>query len=154
MSDSETEQAPDSTSLLDQPEGHDWFLVYLIWLAEHSVESGVILAIGGSLLSGSLVSGRRFIDSVTAGLEQGIFTGMSDSADAELLRKTMIDSIAGFKDVYPHEGIPDLSNFKPTYVHLINARLITGSGPAIPANGFAWRGKIKDIAGISPGQIT
>lgn len=136
---SDTQNEP---SFFDQPEGTDWLAAYVIYLAEqHETEFGVTLTIGGSIVSGTVISGRKFIDGSVERMTSG----------HEVKEGTIASEFQSFRNLYMYPDEIDLANFKPRYIHLRDARYFSGPNHPIPAEGMLWRGKLSSVDGFSLG---
>jgi hypothetical protein len=57
----------DETRAGDPPHDYDWFLFQLVeWANQFDIEQGITLAVGGAMISGQLISGRRYFEEVAA----------------------------------------------------------------------------------------
>jgi hypothetical protein len=91
----------------------------------------ITLLVGGFLVSGELVSGKRFF--------------------AEALK---LDEIGKrlFPDVKEDEEPP--ASALTSYIHLRNARVFHPAGPAVPANEAIWfRVRLAEVAGFTIGFL-
>lgn len=124
----------------------DWFLQKLVSLANVSpLEFGITLFTEGLIVSGQLVSGKKYF-STFASEFSGAYPG-DDESKANI--KAAFESNAS---VYDHE--PDAEVPPPQFIHLINARCFSHSGASLPNNhGVAWRGKINAVSGFNLGQL-
>jgi hypothetical protein len=124
--------------------------IHLVGLAnEFDVEQGITLAVGGAMISGQLISGKRYFEELAA------FT-MSATADSEEVKAAIAKSIKACTVIYDKpEGVPpdDYIAPPPTYIHLRNALWIYPDGKALPTNrGVLWRGKLAAVDGFCLGQ--
>jgi hypothetical protein len=141
-------------NLFNQPEGVDWFLSYLIWLADgFSLEQGITLTVGGSMLTGALISGRTYFEELGT-LLKGIAQIHANDLDAgRSILDTLTKSYSQFSQVYekPEAGGPYPFR-KTAYIHLRNARIVKPEG-IVPTPGSLWRGKLSDVAGFMLGEL-
>ena len=127
----------------------DYFLQSLVGLANDGLEIGITLTVGGFLVSGILVSGKRYFNDNLAG--PGFADHMGESAE------TIRDYFRSFGSIYDDatntpEGAP---RPLPTFLHLYNARFFHNSGKPIPANRpIWWRGRISEIQGFTIGSLS
>lgn len=127
----------DQSTQARKEEKGDWLLrAWISTISGNGVGFSVVLTTGAGIITGTLISEIRYLDSLTAAM-----------ADSWGERGEM------FRDLFA--PIRDLDRQLPIkYVHLEGAKLITLQG-AIPvgANGL-WRGDLDAIIGHSLGQIT
>ncbi|WP_327211525.1 hypothetical protein [Rhizobium ruizarguesonis] len=134
-------------SLTWQPEGADFLLVWLVFLAEHGVSQDVTLNVGGSLVSGTIIKGAEYLDELAATYSSAESNGPRDTLDG------LARSVEEFKPLYNTEGL-DLSNFKPHYIHLKSAFVLQASDSKLPTdNGFLWRGRLSAVDAFSLGRL-
>ena len=56
-------QQPEAArTILDQQDGVDWLLAWIIGFAEQGLEMGVTLNVGGVLITGNLIGGRKYFE--------------------------------------------------------------------------------------------
>ena len=127
----------------------DYFLQSLVGLANDGLEIGLTLTVGGFLVSGVLVSGKKYFNDNLAG--PGFADQMGESAE------TIRDYFRSFGSIYDEipntpEGAP---RPLPTFIHLYNARFFHNSGKPIPANQpIWWRGRVSEIQGFTIGPLS
>lgn len=118
----------------------DHFLQSLVSLANTGIEMDITLTVGGFLVSGVLVSGKRFFDEKLAGSTIG---GNVDESLADTFR----NYFRSFGKIYDEAQTEDLP--LPSFIHLRDARFFHNSGTPIPSNGGVWwRGRISQIQGF------
>lgn len=122
----------------------DWHLQKLVALANESgLEMGLTLVLGGSVVSGTLISGRKYFEAF--GKE---FADAWNGADPERLR----ESFASHGEIYDYEDADNVP--LPQYLHLQGAR-VHFPGGNIPSNrGVLWRGKINAVSGFCLGSLS
>jgi hypothetical protein len=125
----------------------DWLLQRFVRLinATSKGEMGVTLLIGGSLISGQLISGRAYIGALAEQfVERLVDPGVGESM-GEFVR------MAGSVYLGSQDGsVPD-----PVFIHLRDAKVFHPSGHSIPTNeGVLWRGRISHIEGFFFGQMS
>jgi hypothetical protein len=148
--------APDTTGDDGEPDKialspeHDWFLAQLVgWANEFGIEQGITLAVGGAVISGQLISGKRFFE------ELATFVMSSGGNATDELKKALAESIKQWTVIYnqPEGTADDSAPPVPTYIHLRNALWIYPDGRFLPANhGVLWRGKLAAIDGFCLGE--
>lgn len=120
----------------------DAFLELLIIRIENAEENGdedeslnLTLNVGGSLISGTLISRKRFVQSVPA-------------------IKTIVDAVEA-KQPPQGAGGPSPRSAGRYFVHLKDARFFHPGGTAVPVqgNGVYWRGRLSCVDGFTIGGI-
>ena len=137
-------------SIFNQPDGTDWFLAWLISLANsYGLEQGITLSVGGASVTGLLISGRDYFTEIGAVIAQGNFHGA-----AETLRPVLAQAYSQWSGVYPKidTGQPEAIE-QSTYIHLRRARIITPDGNEMPPAGGLWRGKLSAVEGFMLGEL-
>ena len=126
----------------------DWYLLHLVSLAnENGLEFGLTLTVGGSIVSGTLISGKKYFETFASDLSSA-WPGDEDAK--EIIRS----SFAGWSAIYNRKKEDDDDRPPPQYIHLSNARVHTPQG-SLPTNtGVLWRGKINAVSGFSLGSFT
>jgi hypothetical protein len=137
-------------SIFNQPDGTDWFLAWLISLANgYGLEQGITLSVGGASVTGLLISGRDYFTEIGSVIEQGNFHGA-----AETLRPVLALAYSQWSQVYPKI---DTGHAEPiersTYIHLRRARIVTSDGKEMPPAGGLWRGKLSAVEGFMLGEL-
>lgn len=143
MSDIE-QQTPDRQTYADP----DWFLQILVKMAnQNGVEMGITLQVGGVLVSGQLVSGKKYFE----GFADDFSGAMSDPEEAQGVR----NAFAKFGSGYGKEEDESAPQFEPTFIHLKDARVFHPGGTAVPGNrGVWWRGRLSEVAGFVLGSLS
>lgn len=145
MSDSASE-TPNEIKPAKRPTGIDPFLQSLVHHADYDgFEFGITLSVGGILVSGMLVSGRKFFENF--GEKFG-----SAFEDAEV-RKSLASSFSEWGVLYdPQE---DGTRRESTYLHIKDVAFFTTNSQPIPSDaGSWWRGRISEVDGFLLGNLT
>lgn len=125
----------------------DWLLRRFVRLINSTAagEMGVTLLIGGSLISGHLISGRAYVEALAEQFVERLVDPSVGESMGEFVR------MAGSVYLESQEGsVPD-----PVFIHLRDAKLFHPSGHSIPTNeGVLWRGRISHIDGFFFGQMS
>ncbi len=125
----------------------DLMLEQLVIAANYGHEFPVTLLTGGMLVSGRVVSGRRFV--------QHLLDDVVSKVPNDDVRGQLTEAFSGHLDLYPASGDP-VEGKITTFIHLSDARffLPAGSQP-IPwgKDGVFWRGKIAAVDGFSFGIL-
>ena len=138
--------------IFDQPEGTDWFLAWLIGLAnDHGIEQGITLTIGGMSLTGQLISGHSYFKEIGERISRANFQGGPETS--ETLRSALVLGYSQWCLLYPEAGAPT-NQEKPqaSYIHLRDAKVVTPDGQVMPTTGALWRGKLSAVSGYMLGQ--
>ncbi|HHA2418605.1 TPA: hypothetical protein ACOEBG_000847 [Stenotrophomonas maltophilia] len=147
-SDQQQDQQPAST---EKTSGRqlDYMLQDLVQLANMGFGFGVTLCIGGSLVSGTVVSGRKYVQSI---LDKTIGEGVKEGP----LRDALTKRFSGYLDLYPESNTPiDESTPLPVFIHLSGAKFYSpGNSLSTPADGVIWRGLISDVSGFNFGTLS
>ena len=131
----------------------DTFLQEVVRFANLGLGIGVTLVAEGALISGTLIGGKQYFESLGKAVSGGTATGFGDEFD---VLKTLGDSFAtrALRYVRPDDAGDEWELPDPAYVHLENARLYSPGGEPIPSGkGMLWRGKINAISGFSIGSF-
>ncbi|RQZ14056.1 gas vesicle protein [Burkholderia sp. Bp9031] len=127
---------------IDRPPPIDWTLKFLVDLANnHGVEMGVILTIGGSVVTGTLIGGKKYFEE----LADKVGNAWPGSAEVkEEMRKVFAQPAS----LYENGGPPSAS-----YIHLKDAKFVQPTA-VFPAHGILWRGRLSEVSGFSIGSLT
>ncbi|WP_310707563.1 hypothetical protein, partial [Burkholderia multivorans] len=106
------------------------------------------LFVGGLLVSGQLVGGKKFFEGFGAAFG-GAFSKPETAAEIR-------QNFAKFGDMYVTEdGSYKEDMESPHYIHLQDARSFHPSGAPIPGNGGVWwRGRIREVDGFNLGSLS
>lgn len=149
--DNPIDQVPART-IFDQKEGVDWFLAWIIDLAERGIELGVTLSVEGLLISGNLIGGRKYFEALGDSIRKANF-GAAVEADSEF-QTNMANNFAGWKEIYPKsEDIGSDHVPNPSFIHLEHAQIVLGNTPVTSNVGALWRGKLSSVSGFTLGTI-
>lgn len=118
-------------------------------MANDGVETGVTLMVGGLLITGFLVSGRRYFNEY---LVSSISMTPDPDGSGAAAMKLFYES---FGAVYSEERLADENRLPPSFVHLWKATIMHPSGSSIPTEGTMWwRGRISEVQGFIMGTMT
>lgn len=148
-SDDQTEEP----SIFDQPQGTDWFLAYLIRFADdYQIEQGISLIIGGTFISGTLISGRRYFEELGKQIASANVTGTSEGG---VLAETLATAYSQWKEIYPDPASEDKTLQPKTYIHLKNARVFAPNAAPMPSGaGMVLRLKLDAVDGFTLGEFS
>jgi len=138
-------EATTEQNIFEQNEGVDWILAWLVGLAERGLEISITLTVGGKLISGHIIGGRKFFDGL-AELTKGA------SANEAGYQEVMAENFLSWQEVYPKsEDIPKDHVPHPAFIHLSNANVQLGNN-FVKAN--FWRGKLTSVDGFMIGAMS
>lgn len=129
----------------------DWFLQSTIeTIINSGVEMGITLIVGGTIVSGTLIDGRKFFielgDALTA-----------DSKSAGDSYETLGTGWKEFAALYdkPENAPEDWSPPSAGFIHLRDARYhAPGQNPLPTHKGVLWRGKLSSVDGFNIGSLS
>ena len=121
----------------------DWWLQELMSLADSlQIEFGITLNVEGLVVSGLLVSGRKYFEAFA----QEFATSLP--CDSEETEEYIREKFAGNADIYDTDD-----EDPPNFIHLTNCKFF-GQGGLIPSNnGVLWRGRIETVSGFNLGVL-
>jgi len=122
----------------------DWFIQNVVHMATHGVEMGVTLTLGGCIVSGTLISGKKYFDA----MKDQILESVEDEPTRDMMLG-FIEANSSHYDKDPSDCEPKSNG----YIHIKDAKLIDSSGSSVPDTGMLWRGKISQVVGITIGSI-
>ena len=144
-----SEEAGDQPNPFDQHPGVDWLLARLVNFAELDLSISVTLTVGGLIISGNVISGRKYFEAVASKMKSANLTGDTDPSIPENLEKLFLS----FREVYPKpssEGPP----IKPAFIHLGDARVVMGGGQVVGGGDLFWRIKLASVDSCSFGSFS
>jgi hypothetical protein len=122
----------------------DPFLQFFVGIANKgdNVELNITLHVSGFLVSGTLVSRRKYLDGFIADFTRGM-----DEPTAAEVRERLLELTA------PTEQ--DMPPLPAEFIHLRDARFFHPSGEPIPKNQPVWwRGRLSAIAAFTLGSLS
>lgn len=124
--------------------GVDWYLQRLVTMANRAgLELGITLHTSSGAVSGTLIGGKKYFETFASDIASNW-----PSDNKELIREAFAKNGECYDEPYTEDERP------PQYIHLMNAKLLTGSA-AIPSNtGVLWRGKISSVTGFHLGLLS
>ena len=150
--DTETSQAPeasgdDKEALFYRTEWDgrrvDWLLQWLVnFVSEMKLEVGISLNVGGSIISGDLVSHAVYFEQLSNDISAP-FGKIASAETADMMKKLILAKAP---------GAPSADDPAYQYLHLKNCQIFTDSDKPIPSTGVLWRGKISAIDGFFLGK--
>ncbi|MGH2341116.1 gas vesicle accessory protein GvpU [Segnochrobactraceae bacterium EtOH-i3] len=128
----------------------DWFLIELIEdLASNNIEISITISIGGSIISGMLISGRKYFEEIAlaVGSKSTQKGDICDVISSVWKSKTSIYSKS-------ENSSEDFELGEINYIHLKDARFHAPGQSSMPSGkGVLWRGKISSIDGFFIGSF-
>jgi hypothetical protein len=126
-------------------QGIDWYLQKLVSLAnEAGLEMGLTLLVGGNIVSGTLISGKKYFETFAAE-----FSAAWPGEDKETIRT----SFASYTSIYDHAERQEEAP-PPQYIHLQNTKFHSASGNIPSSGGVLWRGRINAVSGFNLGSLS
>lgn len=128
----------------------DWFLDTLVDLANRLGSGmGVTLNIKGTVIHGNLISGKLYFEELAKQVEPNPPDDPNQVIIADAFRG-LISKMG--EDVYSFDK-EDEDRPPPNFIHLKDARILTGNG-LIPSNeGVLWRGRLTSVDGVVFGDM-
>jgi len=122
-------------------------------LSHIGIERGITLLIGGTLVTGTLISASRYFEMTAIDYER-----KDGEPENNIFANTIRDRAKRIQKTFELqsevEPADDEVDVGPSYIHLKNAHYVTG-GNIIPANGSVlWRGKISSVDGFHIGRLS
>lgn len=153
MADDSTDSAAteDKVQDVDVIGSKDWFLQSIIGVAVSSgVEIGVTLTIGGSIVSGTLISGATYFKELGEKLQ-------SEPEGEHGIKHILGKGWSEYQNIYqkPSDAEEDWETPKANYLHLRNARYFAPGQQSLPRDvGFLWRGKLSAVDAFALGALS
>ena len=124
----------------------DWFLQNLVGTINRSdIEVGLTLNVGGSLVTGTAISGKKYFNEFAA-----IYSG-AFPLDQETKDKVRV-SIEQFANIYIEEAEKPPA-LPPNFIHMRNVHTIHGVNFLPTEQGVLWRGRVSSVDGFSLGSM-
>lgn len=122
----------------------DWLLQWFVkFVNDTSTEISITLFVGGSQISGLLVSHESYFKQIAE--DFSVPFKQFDGVDPEQVKNLI------------HAFIPSekaKSEREYHYLHLKDAKVFTGNGNPISSAGTLWRGKVAAVDGFNLGALT
>ncbi len=119
----------------------------LVDLANHGLSFGLVAWLGGSIVSGQMVSAEDYWNGVAAEVESSVEDTEISAPLAGVFRDIAVQAREDFKTPIG-EGEP------PTYLHLKDARAYVSGQPPMPENRGVWlRAPISRVDGFALGRL-
>ncbi|CCV07981.1 hypothetical protein MESS2_660020 [Mesorhizobium metallidurans STM 2683] len=129
---------------------HDAYLDALVTFAEGNLEIGMTLFIRGTVIAGTMISGRKYFEELSRQMRNASIHGSSDPADLQdVLGRAMMD----FANMYPKAGEEPAPGSPPrSFLHLRNARIFQAANH-LRSNGQLMRLRLDAVDGYFMGNI-
>ena len=120
------------------------------------MDIGVTLHVAGVVISGTLISGRKFFHHIAQALREA--AARHDAQAAEGLAEGFTAVADSYRLWAEHERQSDSNDdqdaIRPLtlYIHLRDAAVYAPGGPPLP--GMLWRGRLAHVSGWSLGVLT
>lgn len=142
------------------PRSQDWFLEMLVDIVTRDgISFGITLNVGGVLVSGELVSYRKYFEGFAEDFKGGLIRAGFTPDNAEIAVKAFrevpdfLTSIANTNEQGGARGTPPSP--RPGFIHLRNARFFHPGEVPVPANkGVWWRGRLNAVDGFILGSLS
>lgn len=127
----------------------DWFLQNLVRFAnEWGLEMSITLQVGGMLVSGTLISGKRYFDEFATLFASGF------KNDNQELGESFHKLISSYKQIYEVTPEESENSPPPAYIHLRNTLFFQPGQQVFPTSGqLLWRGRIAEVGGFHLGCL-
>jgi hypothetical protein len=147
MTDDDTEEAP---TLFDQHDGVDWLLAWVVSLAERGLEMGITLSVGGSLITGTVISGRTYFEQMSEAMKSANYSGEPADDVPEIMAKSFL----AFTKIYPADRAEvDWDAHKPAFIHLRHATILKSETHYPSGDGTYFRAKLASVDGFLVGTL-
>lgn len=148
MSEQQEQLTADEMKAIYDGQSVDWYLQRLVAIVNNTnVEFGLTLHVEGAIISGQLVSGKRYFETFAQEFA-GAYPG--DEEGKENIRKALASHASIYDEPEAGTEVPP-----PQFIHLLDARSFAPGGHQLPSNrGVLWRGKINSVSGFSLGLLS
>jgi hypothetical protein len=146
-----TESSEDEETSPSLPLPPDWLLAIFVSMANDvEMELSICLHVSGQLVSGTLISGRRYFREFADQWEES-FRQLGTAEDARMIAEPFAE-LAKIYDRPPKEDATRRP--PPAFIHLRDARVFAPGSAPIPGNrGVLWRGRLESISGFFLGKL-
>jgi hypothetical protein len=148
----DTQDHSELTEVIAHKEDRDWFLSEVVRLANAGFDMGITIVVEGAVVSGILVSERKYFEDLGA----LIANASHENAVGSDLLTAVAEGWAsnGLRYVKPDGSSDDWAPPEPNHIHLKNARIFAPGQGGMPNRGSVlWRGKINAVSGFSIGSL-
>tara|TARA_B100000929_G_C15389865_1_gene380807 strand:- start:359 stop:772 length:414 start_codon:yes stop_codon:yes gene_type:complete len=131
----------------NQLESNDFLLSVLVGMAESGASMGVTLYVNGAVITGELISQKRYVEEIVSDLR-----GPMESA-LKTHSSSVLDAISRVGDMPNGSTGEEGEASEYEFVHLSGAQCFSGNN-RVPSNGAPWRGKLAAIDGFMLGRMS
>jgi hypothetical protein len=164
MTENPEEPIPTEESVVQNPSlfDHsqvDFLLQAIVDLANNTgIEMGITLCVGGTVLSGQLISGKAYFEEIA---NEALQASGSADAGVRLVLSEFLGNLG--KSIYERTENEEESGKEvdrtmkrlPGFIHLRDAKFFHNSGQPMPGNrGIRWRGRLSAVDGFSLGVMS
>ncbi|MDV2684655.1 gas vesicle accessory protein GvpU [Alkalihalophilus lindianensis] len=107
---------------------------------KHNFSLDITLNVKGSLISGTLVSAKEYLDELSESFEGG----------NEVAQKVSNELSKASEEAESGSSLPEVS-----FIHMKHTKVFIGDSKSTPSTGkILWRGKLSEVDGFFLGKIT
>ena len=136
----------------------DWFLQSLVDIVTPgNISFGITLSLGGTLVTGTLVSGKQYFEGFAEQFAAAWPGDDPDAVRAALSKFARIyeSSEEGRAEAKESDSESSVEPPRPGYIHLKNARIMRQGNVMVPSDRLAWwRSRISAVDGFTLGEIS
>ena len=142
------EKDDDLQEVFAHTDNKDWFLQDIIRLVDLGLSMGITLTVGGTVISGQLISGKVYFEKIATLVRGGSTNLGGDTLSA------IGDSFERYTAIYdkPDDADENWRSSLATYIHLERARHYIPGQHGMPGDGTLWRGRLAEVSGFSLGE--
>ena len=147
---------PEETLPEIKPEPRDWFLALLVSAVNkyssdgHIVSFNVTLCVGGTLITGDLISQQAYFDKLATLVNQSTPPVNGEEVNDVLGLQHIADTLRSSDAERPADG---LALPPAVYIHLDKAQVQTPGNLPMPQGGMIWRGRLDAVDGFTIGSF-
>ncbi len=136
----------DGVASAAKPQSEDWLLGQIVSvLINGGLQIPVTLTIGGSIVTGTMISGYAYFEELAKTFESAPTTIPS-------LRDSIAGLMRGYTAIYPDN--PAKESGPDPFIHLKNAEFwAPGQSPLAAGKEVLWRGRLSSVDGFSIGRF-
>lgn len=149
MSEQQDQLSAEEFKLLCEGRSIDWYLQRLVSIVNDnpSLQFGLTLHLEGVIVSGSLVSGKKYFEMFAQEFADS-YPGNDE------IKESIRQALASPASIYDKQDT-EVEAPPPHFIHLVNARSFAPGNSPLPSNrGVLWRGKINAVSGFSLGTLS
>ncbi|TMV44816.1 hypothetical protein FE783_31265 [Paenibacillus mesophilus] len=124
----------------------DWLLAaYVAVVNGSSIEMGVTLSVGGTTISGMMISGQTYTRLLIESLRA------AGSSGAETIANALEEPLTAFYGNRVEQDSEQVANIG--FIHLKNVKILGGNNQFIEFNNCLWRGRLSTVDGFILGNL-